>query len=735
MVSVAHSSLNSSAIPVVDQLAEGLTNGHETLGQALDWVQTLYADHTFESGEKIFDHAVGMALIAVALKLDLQTRLAALLFAVWDYVPDAHIELEARFGVVVTALATGVHKLRDLRLLGKHAGPTVAMDARSQTEILRKMLLAMVEDIRVVLLRLASRAQTLRYFSRCAEAIDLDVAQESLDLYAPLANRLGVWQLKWELEDLAFRFLQPQTYKQLAKQLDERRIEREAFIETACSQLRTELSKQGLADIEVYGRPKHIYSIYNKMRAKHLDFSEVYDVRALRVIVATIEDCYTALGVVHQLWQPIEKEFDDYIINPKGNAYQSLHTAVRAADGRALEVQIRTQEMHRHAELGVAAHWRYKEGESHGGEYDEKIALLRELLSWREEIVDHAQWKSEFKRAAFDDTIYVLTPQGRVIDLAAGATPIDFAYRLHTDLGHRCRGAKVDGQMVPLNRMLENGQRVEIIAAKQGGPSRDWLNPQLGYLVTSNARAKVRRWFVQQDEAETAGQGRAIVMRELQRDGHAHASIDDLAAHLGFKDAHALFLAVGRGEVGTRQIQTAFDVEEKPVEAPPEVVVNKSRVTDSDSKVLVVGVGKLMTSLSRCCKPAPPDSILGFVTRGRGVSVHRRDCISLANLLRRHPERIVPVEWGNTGSEQKGSAQPELYPVDISVEALDRQALLRDISDVFSREKLNVTAVNTLSKGARAFMRFTVEITGGNQLQRVLNQVSEVKGVIAAKRA
>lgn len=737
MVSVQHSVANTDgATSLPDLLAEGLgPTERAQLAQAIDWAQTVYHGHSLGSGEGVWQHALGMTLIAVSLKLDIDARLAALLFAVGA---DGHHDveqIESRFGAPVARLVEGLSRLNSLRMLSKPAPNASAAALHAQTETLRKMVLAMAEDLRVILLRLASRVQTLRYFTENKEQVRADIARESIDLYAPLANRLGVWQLKWELEDLSFRFLEPETYKRVAKMLDERRVEREAFIAESIERLRTAIATHGIK-AEIYGRPKHIFSICNKMRSKNIDFEQVYDIRALRVLVDDVKDCYDVLGLVHDLWTPIPNEFDDYIRQPKGNNYQSLHTAVRAADGRALEVQIRTYDMHRHAELGVAAHWRYKEGgEKADGVYDEKIALLRQLLSWRDEVSDVAQWEENTRRAALDDTIYAVTPQGRVLDLAAGATPIDFAYRLHTDLGHRCRGAKVNGVMVPLDTPLKNGEVVEIITVKQGAPSRDWLNPQLGYLVTSNARAKVRRWFVQQDEDETAVQGRAIVMRELQRLGQTQANLDDLAGRLNFKDTHTFFMGVGRGDVSTRQIHNAFQPE-APIPAPPELVIGQSRAGQSAEGVLVVGVGQLLTQLARCCKPVPPDPIQGFVTRGRGVSIHRTDCRSFLNIAQRHPERLVPTEWGGLVKKDAAATggRGEVYPVDIAIDANDRQGLLRDISDVFSRDKFNVIGVNTVSRGPRAYMKFTVEVSSVALVQRILQQVSEVEGVVSARR-
>ena len=726
MVSVTHSIAQAGAEDAqLDLLAEGLSPEARTqLAQAADFARGLYGERALGSGEPAWQHALGMALVAASLRLDLDTRLAALLFAASDFLDDAAEKLTAEFGAPVAELVDGLRRLKGLQLVTRQGEG--AQGVKAQAEVLRKMMLAMSEDIRVVLLRLASRTQTLRFLAdRPGPARD-EVARESLDIYAPLANRIGVWHLKWELEDLAFRYLEPDTYRRIAKMLDERRVEREGFIKEAIARLRAELEAAGVR-AEVAGRPKHIYSIYSKMKSKRIDFAEVYDVRALRVLVDEVRDCYTVLGIVHHIWQPIPQEFDDYISKPKGNNYQSLHTAVIGPGGRTLEVQIRTHEMHRHAELGIAAHWRYKEKSGADARYDDKIAWLRQLLSWRDEISDSSEWVRQFKRAALDDTIYVLTPQGRVIDLARGATPVDFAYRLHTDLGHRCRGAKVNGVLVPLNTPLENGQTVEIVAARQGGPSRDWLQPELGYLATTRARAKVRQWFAAREEAEMLAQGRAIVTREMQREGQTGASLDQLAHKLGFANADALFLAAARNEVGQRQLQVALRGAPDAAPEAPEIQTRRSRAGASASRVLVVGVDKLLTQLGRCCKPVPPDAIAGFVTRGKGVSIHRLECANFRNMSARNPERVIGAEWG-------GGADA-LYPVDIVVEAQDRQGLLRDISEVLSREKINVTAVHTQSKQGAARMGFTIEVGGVAQLARALKLIGEIGGVQRASRS
>jgi GTP pyrophosphokinase len=732
MATVSQAVQADLALPALDSIAAGLPEADaERLRRAGELALSMYADKRLGTGEPALEHALGLAASLAALRLDAETRVAGMLFAAPQYLADSDDKLAADFGPAVAGLVAGIAKLNRLRVITRSlAGQEGGAAHSSQAEVLRKMLLAMVEDIRVVLLRLASRTQTLRFMSRSSDELRRPYAQETLDIYAPLANRLGVWQLKWELEDYAFRYLEPGLYKKIASMLDEKRVERERFIADAVGALEAELRAIGIR-AEVVGRPKHIYSIYNKMRGKNLDFSELYDVRALRVLVDSVKDCYTALGVVHNLWTPIPKEFDDYISRPKGNDYRSLHTAVVGPDGRALEVQIRTHEMHRHAELGVAAHWRYKEagagkGAGRPDPFDEKIAWLRQVLAWRDDVAGSADWVEQFKRTALDDTVYVLTPQGRVLDLPQGSTPVDFAYHLHTDLGHHCRGAKVDGAMVPLNYKLANGQRVEIVAAKTGGPSRDWMNPALGYIRSSRARSKVRQWFNTQALAETVAQGRALVERGLQREGMTGANLDQLAQQLGYAKSGELFAAAGREEVGTKLLQTALRGAEPAEEPADSVITGKSKADAKDGGILVVGMDKLLTQLAKCCRPAPPDPIAGFVTRGRGVSIHRRNCRDLQRLAELQPERMIDADWGG----QKDG----VFSVDIVVQAQDRQGLLRDISEVLSREKINVTGVNTQSKQHTARMSFTVEISGLEQLQRTLAQVKEVQGVLSASR-
>jgi GTP pyrophosphokinase len=699
-----------------------------------------FSEQHLGTGENVLAHAAAIAAQLAELRVDDDAVAAGWLFALPHFAADWHDSVLESLGVEVVQLLDGLARLHKLRDVTRAAAQDA--DVPGQTETLRKMLLAMVSDVRVVLIRLASRLATLRYVSREPEHPQAEaLGRETLEFYSPLANRLGIWQLKWELEDLAFRLTNPDMYREIAGMLATRRAERENYIAGAITTLREELRRAEIR-AEVIGRPKHIFSIWNKMRQKSLSFDDLYDVRALRVLVDDVKDCYGALGVVHNLWQPIPKEFDDYISRPKGNDYRSLHTAVVGPDDLAIEVQIRTHQMHRNAELGVAAHWRYKEAgvrESSqsvrsAGRFDAKVAYLRQLLNWRDDVA-HAQpdgarsapdWRSATLKARLDDTVYVLTPQGRVIDLPQGATAVDFAYHLHSDLGHRCRGAKVDGLMVPLNTPLATGQRVEIITAKIGAPSRDWLNPALGYLASNRARTKVRQWFSVRELADTIAQGRAIVERELQRIGRSGANLEQLAGTLGLAGQDDMFTAAARGELGPRSIATAF--ESTPEALPAETLApKKSRIESTSSRgILIVGVDRLMTQLARCCKPAPPDPICGFVARGKGVSIHRADCSNFANLWKRNPERVIETRWGDT--------QEGLFAVDVEIEANDRSGLLRDIGEVFSREKANVTASRTATRKQLARMAFTIEIASLANLSRTLEALQEVKGVVSARR-
>src|SRR6266702_288947 len=723
MVSTTRSDLADAG--EADAMYSGLADEERrALARAREFAANLYGEKLRGTGESAYEHALGVARNVAELRLDADARAAGLLFAVPAYLPGAEEKLKESFGAAVASLVAGISRLNQLRVVMKTAA--LGKESGQQAEVLRKMLLAMVGDVRVVLLRLASRTQTLRWLARAPDAERAQLARETLDIYAPLANRLGVWQLKWELEDLSFRYLEPELYKRIAGLIEDRRSERERFVEQAIGALADELARAGVL-AEITGRPKHLYSIYSKMRAKSLDFSQIHDVSGLRVLVDEAKDCYTVLGGLHNLWAPIPREFDDYISRPKANLYRSLHTAVIGPEGKALEVQIRTREMHRDAELGVAAHWRYKEGAKRGkgDPFDEKIAWLRQMLAWRDEIVDASDWVEQSKRAVLDDTVYVLTPQGRVVELPQGATPVDFAYALHTDIGHRCRGAKVNGAIVPLDYRLKNAESVEIITAKTGGPSRDWLNPALGYIKSSRARSKVRQWFNSREIASVVAAGRAAVERELQRSRRHAVSFEELAKRLGFGKPENLFAAAGREEVGPRQLRTALRGEAERAR-PAEAQAKSSRAGRPRGGILVVGVERLLTQLARCCKPAPPDRISGFVTKGRGVSVHRRDCPSLARLVERFPERIIGADWGKRGAQA--------YPVDIVVRGNDRQGLLRDVTETLARERTNVIAAKTQNRHNIASMHFTSEVEDIDQLRRALSAIEDVRGVFAAAR-
>jgi GTP pyrophosphokinase len=659
-----------------------------------------------------FDRGLAVARLLLLQGADPETVAAAI---VSQSIPERELDLEAvqsAFGAELAVLLRGLERagrIDTLRATG------------TDLEQVRKMLLAIAEDVRVVLIKLAERVVYLRSLTRAEEAMQRAAGRQTLELFAPLANRLGVSEMKWELEDFSFRFTEPDLYRKIAGLLDEKRNDREAYIQRVISSLHEELAGMGIKPV-IQGRPKHIYSIWRKMRGKDVPFERLYDIRAVRVIVNNVRECYTVLGVVHDLWVPIEGEFDDYIASPKSNAYRSLHTAVVGPGGKTLEVQIRTEEMHQHSEHGVAAHWRYKEGSKSDKKFDAKIAWLRQVLSWRNEVLEG---EAGSKAHVFEDTIYVLTPQGRVVDLPAGSTPIDFAYHVHTDLGHRCRGAKVDGQMVPLDYKLQNAQRVEITAAKQGGPSRDWLSPQLGYLASPRALAKVRQWFRHEDYETDVADGRVALDKELHRLGTAGESHEKLAAAAGFAKLDDFYAALGRGEVTNRQIDIAVRGEP----AAPATVATPLVAPAPDkasSGVLVLGVNNMATLIAKCCKPVPPDPIVGFVTRARGITVHRQDCSNIVNLEASQRDRLMAADWGKT------SEAP--FACDLEVVALDRQGLLRDISEAISRERINVTAVNTLSKGSHAFMRFTLQVTSADAIMRVLRQVKDVPGVDTARR-
>jgi GTP pyrophosphokinase len=634
-------------------------------------------------------------------------------------------DVPTTFGPGMARLIGDVVRLQRFGNLEPAPGESVRPE---QLEGLRKLLLYAVEDLRVVLVRLAERLADLRDLKAAPAEYQQRVARETLDIYAPLANRLGIGQLKWELEDLALRYLEPDTYRELAALVEDRRSDREHYIGRLVERISHELQARRIA-ADVYGRAKHLYSILRKMRRKRVPFQEVFDVRAVRVLVDDVSDCYGALGVVHALWSPIGREFDDYIANPKENGYQSLHTAVIGPQGRTVEIQIRTREMNANSELGVAAHWRYKEGGGTRRE-DLKVAWLRRLLEVREEDDDGDDLFARLQAEAMEDRVYVLTPKGEVIDLPAGATPLDFAYKVHTDLGHRCRGAKVDGHIVPLANELHSGERVELLTARQGGPSRDWLNPNLGYLKSPRARSKIRQWFRQADHANNSQAGRAAVDRELTRLGLRNVSLQKIADRLRAESVDALMAAVGFGDVTLGQVVGAAQPELRESQPSPELAPRLKPHSEelTGGHVRVQGVGNLMTHLAKCCHPVPPEPIVGYITLGRGVSIHRQDCSSLLNLSARHPQRMVEVQWGGPVATT--------YPVELWVSAWDRTGLLRDVTTLLAAEKVNVVAVQTRSdkRSSQARMELTVEISDLQQLSRLLDKLTRLRNVIEAGR-
>ena len=732
---MSHLSTFPLSSPAVLQATATPQLGQGTLDRARSFAQALIDNEQLDTGENVWSHAQAVAAILADIGGSEEMQAASYLAYTCPHLNKPEEVIAKTFGSNLAHLAMQTNQLVHLQRLSRAAASTAQLvdDPKLQTENVRKMLLAFSRDLRVVMLRLASRMQTLRHYAATKLPVPEALARESLSVFAPLANRLGIWQIKWELEDLSFRFLEPDTYKQIARLLDEKRTEREHYMADLCQRLSQDLLAQGI-EAQVSGRPKHIYSIVKKMRGKNLPFERVFDIRALRVVVREVADCYQTLSWVHEQFTPIAEEFDDYIARPKANGYQSLHTVVRDVDGKPIEVQIRTQAMHDHAEHGVAAHWAYKEagtkgyaGVSASSAYDAKIAVLRQLLAWERDLSGTVADKG-----LFEDRIYVLTPDAAIVELPQGATPLDFAYTIHTSLGHRCRGAKVDGAMVPLNTPLANGQTVEITTIKEGAPSRDWLNPELGFLASNRARNKVRSWFNAQIAAEHIARGREAVEKLLQREGRTAIKLEDLAAQLGFKSADGLFDVVGKDEYSLRNIEVLLNPPEPAPSADEMVLRRSSRGSrhKTPSGVLVVGVDSLLTQLARCCKPAPPDAIAGFVTRGKGVSIHRQDCNSFRELTARNPERVIEVRWG----ERKAGPDAAVYPVDVAVEAVDRQGLLRDISEVFSKEKINVTGVQTHSIKGMAYMTFTVETPDAALLPRVLTSLKGVKGVRNARR-
>ncbi len=668
---------------------------------------------------------LAMAGILLELELDTEALAAGLLYPAFHSGEIGLDHLAEQMGESIAKLLRGVHQMNALDTL-----LATQNKAHAQLENLRKMLLAMVDDVRAVLIKLAERLYLLRTAKELTPTLLHSFANETMNIYAPLANRLGIGHLKWEMEDLCFRYLEPTQYKEIAKFLDQRRLDREQYIHSVISQLKNSLHEMGIHHAEVQGRVKHIYSIYRKMQRKGVDYHQIYDVSAVRVLVPTIENCYAVLGLVHGMWQQIPQEFDDYVTYPKPNGYRSIHTAVVGPNGKNVEVQIRTFDMHQESELGVAAHWRYKEGGQQKSSYEAKIAWLRQVLEWQKEIADKTEaTKAHKPEDIFSDYIYVFTPTGDIMELPQGATPLDFAYTVHSEVGHRCRGAKVDGSIVPLTYHLQMGQRVEILTAKQANPSRDWINPHLGYLKTSRARSKVQHWFKIQDYDRNLLAGKEILDKELKRLGLTGTHISEIAHELNFKTENGLYAALGSGDIRIgqvlHQIQSKIAyVETKQVSVPSTISITKK----APQAIEIQGVGNLLTHIARCCKPLPGEPIMGFITQGRGVTIHRSDCSNILQALNKSRERLVDVSWGQS--------EKVTYPVDIYIQAYDRHGLLRDITALLASEKINLAALQTRTdkNSHEAHVHITIDIPTLTALSKILDRIQQLPNVIKAQR-
>ncbi|MFN4290313.1 MAG: GTP diphosphokinase [Permianibacter sp.] len=696
---------------------------------ALDLIIEQHWDSQTELGFSCFEEGLVMAEILAGLSMDTQTLVAALIYPSLQS-GDLKLEtVEEKLGKAVAKLARGALRMDAIRSLqSSKAGNKLSA---TQGDNLRKMLIAMVDDTRIVLLKLAERIYLLRAVKDKDEATQRLVAEETRDVFAPLANRLGIGQLKWELEDLAFRYLQPAQYKGIASQLHEKRLQREQYIRNVINVIKTELDKSGING-EVSGRVKHIYSIWRKMERKGVGFDEIYDVRAVRVLVPEIRDCYATLGIIHSLWQHIPKEFDDYIATPKENGYRSLHTAVIGPEGKALEVQIRTYAMHQESELGVAAHWRYKEGTaSADAGHEGKIAWLRQLVEWQEEVADSNALLEEFRHEVVEDRVYVFTPDGSIVDLPSGSTPIDFAYHVHTSVGHRCRGAKVNGRIVPLTYQLQTGEQVQILTAKEGVPSRDWLNPHLGYVNSHRARLKIQTFFRQQNREQNIAEGRELFDKEVARHGLSKVDLLPLAERFNLHSVDDLYGNIGAGEIGLVQAVNALLALHMPQpEASAEVkpVVRAPSDREAAGAISVQGVGNLMTHSAGCCRPVPGDAILGYITQGRGIAIHRADCAHMQRALEDRHERVVDVQWQSDGSA--------LYPVDLAIEANDRQGLLRDVTSLVANEKINVIGLNTQvnKRSGITSIALQVEVRDAASLARLVSQIAKLPSVLTVRR-
>jgi GTP pyrophosphokinase len=676
------------------------------------------------SGEPYINHCLAVASILLELGAPIAAVAAGLLH---DTVEDSDVsieDLERDFGDEIAGLVYGVTKLTQLPRVshsGKRSKDPLATKGDLAKETLRKTFLAMGDDVRVVVIKLADRLHNMRTLSHLPADKQKRIAQETLEIFAPLANRLGIWQMKWDLEDLAFRYVFPEKYKEIATSISQRRIDRELALDEISKHLVEVLSKGGI-QAEVTGRPKHLYSIYKKMERKGVPLDRVYDVRGVRIIVANESQCYLALGLIHSQWTPVPGTFDDYIATPKDNFYQSLHTAVIYDDGKTLEVQIRTQHMHENAEYGIAAHWRYKEGRPRDGAFEQRVLWLRRLMEWRQDVDDAGDFVAAMKSDVFDDRVFVFTPKGDIIDLPAGSTPIDFAYHIHTTIGHRCRGAKVNGKLVSLDTKIQTGDSVEILTAKRGGPSRDWLNSSLEMVKSQRARSKIRQWFRKQDREQNISHGRLLLERELRRLGLESISYDKVGKELGFPNVEELLASIGCGDLNLGKIVTAVvPEEEQEFEAFVEAEAPQRELHGDEISIL--GLSGLLTRLAQCCKPAPGDPVVGYITRGRGATIHRQDCPNVLRIKDR--ERLVQVSWG----------RPEhTYPVSVRIRAYDRDGLMRDVSTLVSNEGINMSSINVSTKNSLATFDLIMGIKDVTQLSRILNRLEALPNVLEARR-
>lgn len=705
---------------------KGYEKDLDSIRNACSLSQLAGAEQATETGESAFQRGLAMADILADLEVDKDTLIAAIAYGAVHYTDLSLDVVEEQLGASIAKLVQGIDKmngLSNLQVLNKYP------QSKHQIDNIRKMLLAMVDDVRVVLIKLAERLCVLRTSSPMPPAMREQIATEAMEIYAPLANRLGIGAIKWEMEDLAFRYLHPDEYKTIAKGLKSKRLERDRFVEYIVNELNTQIKAMGFEHFDVYGRSKHIHSIYRKMLRKNVSLDEIYDATAVRILLDSKAQCYDVLGLVHSLWKPVSIEFDDYIVNPKPNGYQSLHTAVESSEGRVFEVQIRTFEMHDFAEMGVAAHWKYKEGSTHAqASHERKIEWLRDVLAWHREVASNQGVSESIETEFLEDRIYVFTPDGDVLDLPKGASSLDFAYHVHSEVGHRCRGAKVNGHIVPLTYKLKTGDKVEVLTGKEAKPSRDWINPHLNYLKTSRAKAKVLHWFKMQDFDKNKAEGREIIDKELKALGLKAELLSEVVDSYNFKKIDDLYAAVGRGDIKPGQVigrLTPHDTTDEKVQA---LLKPKHIPQVSGSDLRIEGVGNLLTHMARCCQPVPGEDVIGYVTLGKGVSVHRKDCPNILHASEHQRKRFLDVKWGSATREQ--------YVVDLVIKAFDRSDLLRDVTALLSNEKAHVHALQTNidKKENMTYITLTVEIDGLNNLSRLLNKIGQIPNVLEAGR-